>query len=244
MKFIILSALAFAFCAFSSANAQIINIQFEQYGPSYDGTGADPSDNGTTWNQVINTTSFPLVDQNGAAFGGTTFSVSFSGNGQIVGGGIPNNGNASDSASLFTGFVYLPKTTSASFSYSGLTDYAGDTFSLYVYGGDDGTVSDSGRSVTVSLTDDGGGSATPIGGNPSSFSNPGNYAVLTGTIGSDGMITGTATLPAGNMNEADLNALQLDLQPAPTPEPSTWALILASFSILVVIVRRRTASVL
>jgi hypothetical protein len=232
MKTLIISTIALCLCAFAPANAQIFNIQLGGGEPLYVGKGADPNDTGTSFTQVeSNTTVDNLQDQGGTTQTGVSFTIS---------GGTVYTARYDDTG-LLNGYVYIPDPTSASFSFSGLTADAGDSFTLYVYGGNDGGIY-GGRDVTVSLTNDGDRSSTANGADPSNFSDPGNYTTITGTIGAGGTLTATATSPNGSGHEADLNGLQLDITAAPTtPEPSTWALMLGGLGVLAFVVRLRAA---
>lgn len=235
----ILTILTFAAFASLSAHAQIINVEFASYvnGGPYAGTGADPLDTGTVWNQFTNggsgvITGSNLKDSNGAP---TTFSVSTAADGGSTVGNTTN---------LFNGYLYTVHTSLTSPSTVTInTGLFSQAFTIYLY--DQSGSNTTGRPTAFALDASNGGAAAStlntVASN--SFVLGQNYVVLTGVTSATGAVTVdfASITQAGNGNhvEGDLNGLQLDFTATTAPEPSTYALMAASLGALVFFVRRR-----
>jgi hypothetical protein len=233
--------LTMALIASGHANAQIINVQFSS-GPNYTGTGADTFDTGTTWNQFGSNTGSdqPLVSQSG---GTESAQLTFAADGANYNGtdtaqSIPSVDT--NTASLLNGFLYQGFVTTPgpiTFEISNLGNNV--PFTLYVYGQPGNQPADSPNPGLISLAAANGGDSGTVtgnGGSTNSFTPSVNYIVLTGVTSATG--TGTISVTdAATTGITVVNGFQLDL--TNTPEPSTWALMLAGLGTLALVSRLR-----
>jgi hypothetical protein len=234
---------ALAVIGASSAKAQIIDVQFSNSNDptAYTGTGVDPlqttatafnflKSNGTS---VSSATVVDTTPTDGANYTVSVTTSSFA--------GLNNTGfalTAANNGNLFNGYASEPGTGTGTFSISGLADSAAFTIYVFSEAGNANSVG-SPRPATFALSSVNGGltaAATGVQGN-GAFTLGANYAVLTGTTSATGTIAGTFYSTTGT-GEADFNGFQLDV-PVSTPEPSTWAMLLGGFGLLVFVRRLR-----
>jgi len=233
-----------AFALIGSAQAQVINVDFNASGGTsgtYSGQGAysDPGHN--VWNGLTVATSSSaetwssLETSTGA---GTSIGVTLTPTG---GGSLTPYDTASDSSpalvapALLNDFAYEAGTVNIGFSFSGLN--AGDTYALYIYS-QNGGYDSSYATFTIGSTsnsDINEGQRTGNASYDTSFVLGNNYVLFTGLTGSTSISGSLASV--GN---APISGFQLvDTTPAAAPEPSSTALLLLGAGCLGTLMVRR-----
>ena len=228
----------------AASHAQLlVNVDFDSPGASNGSTSANGAavlgTSGDYWNNFGGNYALPtgtlsnsggLVNSGNTATGIVLSTPTGSAGEYSDGSGSPTPGF------LMTGYSFGSQTL----TLSNLTAYNGDTFTLEVYGA--GNVAGQGSTFTLSgsstASDFTSGTDRTIASGTEDA-----YDEFTGTI-SGGTLSIAATPNDSGQNTAIVNGFQLQLTPGSeaVPEPSTWALMLAGVTALVVFSRRRNVS--
>jgi hypothetical protein len=229
MKTLLLSAVGFALLSTLAAKAQLITVNFDapgsgfEGGTNYSGPGADTGGVTTEyWNpMVLDGTTGAGVASNDITPTAITFSDSSD--------GAYNSGNGGTSIALFT-----PYFISHSADVETLSNVPAGTYDLYIYS-QNGSFANRGGTFTLGASTQG----VENDGDQTSFVAGVNYTEFTSIMLSvPGSISFTYSQAPDLSGEGDLGGVQL-VEIAAVPEPSTWAMLLGSTAVLLMLARLR-----